>query len=360
LRTSPLRQGLRILRLASIVVLAWFVVSLLPAVMPRGHSAAPPAQDQSAALAGHGRLLLVQDHRLLLHGFAAGDGTDQILLQLPSTDFVRSPIWLPDGSGFLYILDHAYTGDKTGDWGSDIWQANADGSNRHMLWAHDAKGADADGLTLSADGSVLLFGYTRTDLSPTGALIGQVIQVRRFDLTTGSTALVVDQASDPAISPDGTLVVYLDVADADNDNFGLWVRTIDGTGAAPLVTVANGLAAFFTPRFAPNGSTLLFAGVPTANGLLLGSTCVLRCWLGAATTVADGPAQDIWTVQVDGTNLTRVTNLAEDQPSAAWSADGSQVTVYASSGLYLLEADGSALTRLGDGHLHGQVAWLDR
>ena len=45
---------------------------------------------------------------------------------------------------------------------------------------------------------------------------------------------------------------------------------------------------------------------------------------------------------------------------AAWSADGSQVAVFGSTGFYLVGADGSNLSRLGDGYLHAQIDWLDQ
>jgi len=35
------------------------------------------------------------------------------------------------------------------------------------------------------------------------------------------------------------------------------------------------------------------------------------------------------------------------------------VLVFGSKGLYIVNADGTAFTRLGDGALHAQIAWLD-
>jgi Tol biopolymer transport system component len=363
MRLQPgIRGGLaRTLTHALLLAAVWSAALLcLQMLTPSGHAAPRTSTD---ATADHGTLLIAVDHRLLLRN--AATGVERTLLQFSQDEFVRSPVWLPDGSGFLFIDQRAYTGDRSADYGGDIWQVAPDGSNAHVIWRHDAKGADIDGLTVAPDGSFLIFGYTLTQLSSSGAVTGQIIQIRRYDITAQHVSLVIDQASSPALSPDGSTIAYLNVAEADNNDFGLWLCNVDGSNPRPLVTLAQNLLGFFAPRFSPNGSTLLFAGiqnpgfplnVPTPSGRAPARN---RPVWAAPVASADGPPQDIWSVALDGTGLQRLTQINEDQPSAAWSSDGRQIAVFGSTGFYLLNADGTGFARLGDGYLHGQIAWRD-
>jgi Tol biopolymer transport system component len=312
--------------------------------------AAAAGSARAATLAGHGLALISHDHVLATRDLRTG--VERELLRLPNTDFVFDPLWSNDGRSIYFVDQKTYTGDQSADWGSDVWRTDANGGNRRMLLAHDAKGADVDGLALTPDGRALLFGYTRTDIGPTGAVLDQVIQVRRLDLSGGSIATVVDQALDPAISPDGASLVYLYAGAPDADSFGLWISGSDGSDPRPLAVGAQGLLSFFTPRFSPDGSRVLF----TAAVNTLSDRFGTAFRYGRA---ADGLPQDAWVVNADGTGLTRLTTLNEDQPAAGWSADGSQIALLGQGGLYLIRADGSDLTRLGDGYLHGELGWYD-
>lgn len=330
----------------SLTALSAWLLALVFALSVAGSVRAQSAPS-SAALAGHGTLLIAYAHTLALRDMASG--VERTLFQSPSDHFVHLPRWLPDGSGFLYVDAHAYAGDQNADYGSDIWRADPDGSNRRLLLAHDSKGADIYGLSIAPDGSALYFGYDRTDFDSAGYPTGQTLQVQRVDLATLTRTLLVDQALDPAVSSDGHTLVYLNLAHADDLSFGFWGAGLDGSGAHPLVTEAQGFLVCVAPRFSPNGGALLFAAAEDGGPF------------GDATSeYLDGPPQDIWTVAPDGSRLTRITNIQEDQPSAAWSADGSQIAVIGQTGLYLVNADGSNITRLGYGYLHSELSWLDR
>jgi Tol biopolymer transport system component len=335
----------RLHTLAAVLVLsAASALALFRALAP---AAAHPTVRADAA-AGRGKALISYAHTLAVRDLATG--REQPIVQLSNNDFVRSPRWLNGGQAVVYVDQRIYAGDPAADYGSDIWQANADGSSPHRLLTHDTKGADIDGVSVAEDGSFLVFGYTRTDFDTSGLPTGQTLQVLRLDLTALQTSLVADQAIDPGLSPDGQTVMYLNVAHADDDGFGLWASAIDGSGSHPVVTVAQGFLSFFTPRFSPDGRSVLFAAAPDTGGPFGRSGLVWQ----------DGPPQDIWSIDLDGSSLTRLTRLAEDQPSAAWSSDGSQILIIAQGGLYQLAADGSALARLGDGYLHSELSWLDR
>lgn len=69
----------------------------------------------------------------------------------------------------------------------------------------------------------------------------------------------IQQVSEPAISPDGSLVVYTvetDNAANDEAESHIWIAGWDGTGARPLTWRVG--ESEFTPRFSPNGKAIAF------------------------------------------------------------------------------------------------------
>lgn len=320
-----------------------------------GLSAALPVALRAARVSGqtatgHGLLLIAHDHVIALRDLAAG--AEQTLITLPSAAFPRLPVWLPDGSGFFYAQQGVNTGAPGGDYGTDLWRADATGGNRQLLWQHDARAADIAGLALTADSTALLFGYSRIDISPAGTIAGQALRLDRFDIGSGALTPLREGAVDPAVARDGT-IAYVD-ATAEP---AIWALPPGGGPPLLLLSAGSAFYSFFSPRFSPDGSRLLFAAAPASSAF--GSAGVAR--YNAARRPLDGPPQDIFTVTTDGNAVvTRLTAIQEDQPAAAWSADGSQVVVVGSEGVFLAAADGSGVVRLGDGYLHSQCAWLDR
>lgn len=307
----------------------------------------PTGRSPAHATEVGGKLLIAHDHALDLRDLAGGE--ERTLVSLGQNDFVFSPAWLPDGSGFVYVDQHLFTGDLQGDWGSDLWQADADGGNRRRLWTHDARGAEVDGIALAPDGRWLLFGYIRSDISPSGVLLGQSIRVNRLDLASGAVTPFAEGAVDPAIAADGATVAYIDIA-TPSGSPNLWLRGADGANPRLLYAAAPALLSLFQPRFSPDGATLLITAAPDPT----------RSGGFAYTGAAHGLPEDIWAVRTDGGGGARLTTLQEDQPSSAWSSDGQQALVLGSGGLYLLEPRDAALTRIGEGVLHGQIAWLEQ
>lgn len=296
-----------------------------------------------AQVTAHGRLLMADGHTLRLFDLSAGGERD--LFTLPSDQFVYFPQWLPDGRSFVYAVQHVYTGDPNADFGTDIWLGDVGGAG-HVVWTHDVRGADIDGLSLAPDGRTLLFGYTRTDLAADGSLLDQVIRVNQLDLQSGASRPLIEGGLDPALAADGNTVAYMDVSGPDG-NTDLWLRNGDGSNPRPLLPASPGFLALFSPRFSPDGRSILISAAPDPS-------------TGAALAYADGFPQDFYVVPVTGGAARRLTMIGGDRPSAAWSSDGRTILFNDVTGLFLMNADGSGLTRIGDGSQHAQIAWFDR
>jgi TolB protein len=141
------------------------------------------------------------------------------------------------------------------------------------------------------------------------------------------------------------MVAYLDVASVDGTT-DLWLRNRDGSQPRLLLPARPGFLALFSPRFSPDGRTLLISAAPDATS-------------SGALAYADGFPEDFYAVPVSGGPPQRLTTIGGDRPSAAWSSDGQWILFNDITGLFVMAADGSGLTRLGDGYQHAQIAWRD-
>jgi hypothetical protein len=74
----------------------------------------------------------------------------------------------------------------------------------------------------------------------------------------------------------------------------------------------------------------------------------------------DGLPQDVWLVDAAGGRPRLLATMQEDLPSLTWSGDGRRIYLLASSGLYEIDVASGAVSRIGEGVFHGQIAWGPR
>lgn len=120
----------------------------------------------------------------------------------------------------------------------------------------------------------------------------------------------------PRWSPDGSRFSY---SNSFGDDAGLYTINADGTGKTRLTTIPA-----FDSDWSPDGSQIVF---------------------GAADTSFSAQRYEIWKINVDGSNLTQLTNNNLYDASPTWSLDGSRIA-YASIRPYgdeirMMNADGS-------------------
>jgi Tol biopolymer transport system component len=309
----------------------------------------------SVAASGHG-LLLPRDQRLFLRDMASDK--EYVLKRAEANTYYTYPRWSPDGRRIAYALDVTYTGLPSQNWGSDIAVMNADGSGEEQIvFRRPASGVRVEGMAWSPDGASLYVSLMETTIKD-GRFLGQMLNLERLDIATGERHVIVPDASYPSVSPNGSLIAFITFSSAD-DPGGLWVARVDGSDRRLIVPASGKFVVVTHPRFSPDGSTIAFSaatfassGEPARPGGGAPSSA-----LNAKPIDAHGLPQDIWLVPVTGGEPRRLTNMLEDEPTVAWSPDGTQLAIIATGGLYVIDVNGGEPRKLGQGGTLAQIDW---
>jgi TolB protein len=254
--------------------------------------------------------------------------------------------WSPDGTQIVFV--------REGNGG--LWMANADGTGvRRMI---DDRMTD-EAVTWSPDGSKIAFqGRPGSTLKPS-------IWIANAD-GSGSTQITPDgmAAYQPSWSPDGTRIAFAgEPADDSCHGLDLYLVNVDGTGLTPLT---NSVFWDGGPVWSPDGSKIAF--------------------MRAARTEDSGPemlgpqvgpvyAWDIYVINADGTDETRLTDWEGFDGEPVWSPDGSMIAFgsdlngtaqdiadnldneapVAGIAIYVMNADGGGVTRISGSDVQGQA-----
>lgn len=182
---------------------------------------------------------------------------------------------------------------------------------------------------------------------------------------SGLTNLTKNPASDrdPAFSPDGSRIAF--TSNRDGDRAEIYVMDADGTGSVRLTTEGGQ-----RPAFSPDGAKIAFLSYRDGNGEIYimnsDGTEQTRLMDSAAfdgspvfspdgsqiafETARDGD-YEIYIMNVDGSALRRLTNNTASDRSPAFSPDGGQIAFSSDRDsqwkhIYLMDVDGTRATRL--------------
>ncbi len=276
---------------------------------------------------------------------AAGANPTQITTLQPGT-VVGSAAWSPDRTTLAYSLNLPPS-DPLLPWqqAGIICGFNAATGQGRTL----ARGSLNDGLSepsWAADSQAIVVTRRRINLNEKQQFQSEEIALVRYDLASGAEQVLVKDAIAPALSPDGARLVYV------NPNLqsgfpSLMIANSDGSKPQPLVPAEQGFTSIAMPRWAPDGSQLVFSARGGPGSTEGGRQPVKRSWwarwLGAGTAAAHGEPGALWVVQPDGQQLRPLIADADD-PLATWDPAGNTL-LYAdwSSGLVRYDpASGSA------------------
>ena len=297
---------------------------------------------------------LLYANGLVLRSYEISTGAFRDLATFPTDSYADHPAVSPDASTIAFTLYHANRGESDPENGADLMLMNVDGTNQRVLVAHALPGEWLTDAAWSADGATLFF----TREHPAGPP-----RIERMHIDSRERDVVVAKGHSPSLSADGPSLAFL--RDEAGGGQGLYVATLDGgsplAGVERAIVIGERFDQLAAPRFSPAGSQIAFAGVggppPTAQSKPAPPSPGWG-WLGARSVAAHGVPWEVWTVDADGGNLRKLTDLAEDAPMPLWSPDGTGLALKGELGLYLIDPATGSARRLvqelaGDG-----IAWL--
>jgi Tol biopolymer transport system component len=207
----------------------------------------------------------------------------------------------------------------------EIYSMNPDGSSPTRLTSV----ADFDwNPAWSPDGTKIAWMARRT-----GTGFGDVWKMNADG--TSKVRLTTTNGDTPAWSPDGTKIAYTGPGNPYGND--VWVMNADGTNQTRLTTWQN-VDAY--PAWSPDGTKIAFASDRAElNPFTCGSTC----------------NQDIYVMNADGTNVTRLTTAPRIDDYPNWSPDGTKLafrttrlfdTAPGNDEVYAINANGTGETNL--------------
>jgi TolB protein len=222
------------------------------------------------------------------------------------------PSWSPDGRWIAFVSNRHRR--------DEIYVMNADGSHRRRLTN------DRPSATFAAwapDGSKIAYVRNNCDSKCDIYLIRPDGSGKQRLTRSGRNAF-------PSWSPDSSKIAFTH-ADAGSDRSDIYVMNADGTGAVNLT--ANLPGGSYEPAWSPDGTTIAF------------------------TYACGGCDEQLAFMNADGTQQRGLIFYYDNEPvpasEPAWSPDGKQIVFQTQQTLWVMNADGTAASRVafdGDNH----------
>jgi Tol biopolymer transport system component len=283
-------------------------------------------------------------------------GDERVLVKSPENTILVEPAVSRDGTQLAYVglLGAVVLPGQPTDLGSDLYVASVDGSNPRMLAEHAVRGEQLRSPVWLPDGDLLIYAQRFENQQI-------VVDIERVDVATGERTVIIQNGFAPGASPDGMQFVF--IRPEPDATVSLWRANIDGTNEEQLVA-ESGLVSFNDPRYSPDGRYIALGAAGAGEFASAPSTppALVSLRSGSSTTLhadrLNGLPEDIWRIDLQQTEATRLADLDLDQPSVAWSGDGQRLFALGDRGLYHIDLNGGGEEQIGEGMYHGSLDWL--
>jgi Tol biopolymer transport system component len=280
------------------------------------------------------------------------------LTQLPDQSAPSTPTLHPSGNAIAFTLTQQP--DPKRGFGSDIYMVDLDGTNLHPVVLHEDNNVFYASPKFDSSGNVL-YVHRRAAIVQNGAYVGNEDAIERVDLRTGQATKIIKDGADPAVSPDGKMIVYIHLKDSLIDT--VWRADVDGANAGPLLPGKDTFYYVQAPRFAPGGACeLVFSAAGHSVSDVPGGPALV-------TTRSAGPSgprlahlsvpSDLYLVACDGSGLRSVGQTGDDVVPS-WSPDGSKIAYVGSGGFFVLDVKAQTAHTVAQGQdfFFGDLIWL--
>jgi dipeptidyl aminopeptidase/acylaminoacyl peptidase len=251
--------------------------------------------------------------------YSASDRMLQPLLRASEFASIAAPAWSPDGTLLAIEVIRTFFGPPEFEW---------------LDYTGDLYVLDATAPSGSPWRALTTNGLSRLpSWSPDGRWIAYLEQDALFSFSHISVIGVAGGASTrlttsegyygrPHWSPDGTRLAFSAYLNGSNYS---QIFIVNANGSE-LTRIAPGTTSYWDPSWSPDGARLAFIRFRNeAPGSYL---------------------FDVMITDVDGRNVRQVMSSADWSSAPVWSPDGRQIMFSSGGALYVMQADGSGLTRI--------------
>lgn len=183
------------------------------------------------------------------------------------------------------------------------------------------------------------------------------IDLYRMALPDGPQEKIAGSAFWPAVSSDGTRLVYVSI-DENNGTNKLVSASPDGTNAHDIAATGAWIPHYIdAPAFLPDDKTVLFSAISLAQA---SAPTWLDQLMGVTVASAHNVPSDWWSVPVDGGAVTQLTHLQTTALFASMLPDHQHIASYSGGGLFVMNLDGTSVQMLNQdsGGIPSSLHWI--
>ncbi len=308
-----------------------------------------------AANGATGKITWPKDGDLWVYDLASKQQTK--ITNLNAGAAVTGATWSPDGKRVIFAQFWRRPNERSS--GADLMIANADGSDARSFADRDAPNTVLETPEWMPSGTVY---YTIRRVNN-----GRETQTIVRQKEGGQPEVVQDNAYDPAASADESTLIYVR---SKGTGQVMMKKTIGESGDGCELLSDQVFQYLSLPRISPDGTRLAFGGSgepnmgpggcggdPHSSPPAASSGPDLGALLQPETAYAHGLPADVYSMALDGSNLKRIADIKDDDPTVAWAPDGARVAIFGVAALFVTSATGATPAKLVEPGGYGGLDW---